>query len=96
MKNSIIDNSDHCYICKHYKNIERMGTEVHHCIHGIANRKIADKDGLYVKLCTQCHKLLHDKGLHDRDLQKAGEQAFIDYYKSSIPEFIKRYGKNYL
>ena len=96
MKKSIIDDSEYCYICKRFKHIKRYGTEVHHCIHGVANRQLADKDGLTVRLCNQCHRLLHDKGLHDRDLQQIAEQAYINTYNASIPDFIKRYGKNYL
>ena len=44
--------------------------EVHHMIHGTANRKKADENGLTVHLCTRCHRLLHDKGVNDRELQK--------------------------
>ena len=79
-----------------YKGIQTRGTEVHHCIHGNANRRIADQDGLTVRLCNQCHRLLHDKGIHDRDLQETAEKAYLEYYNASIDDFIKRYGKNYL
>lgn len=96
MKKSIISNRDNCYICEMYKGIQTRGTEVHHCIHGNANRRIADQDGLTVRLCNQCHRLLHDKGIHDRDLQETAEKAYLEYYNASIDDFIKRYGKNYL
>lgn len=96
MVKSIIDDSNYCYICRRYKTIKRIGTERHHCIFGTGKRKLADQDGLTVMLCNQCHRLLHDKGLHALDLQQVAEQAYINYYKSSIPEFIQRYGKNYL
>lgn len=93
--NSIIENSDYCYICNHYKGILTIATDTHHCI-GAANRKKATKDGLVVRLCRQCHTLLHDKNLHYKDLQQIAEQAYIDHYNASIEDFIQRYGKNYL
>ena len=96
MKKSIISNRTNCYICEMYHGIETRGTELHHCIHGNANRKIADKDGLTVKLCNTCHRLLHDKGIHDRDLQQIAERSYLEHYNKTVNDFIKRYGKNYL
>ena len=87
---SIIHDWDECYICGAY------GTEVHHCIHGTANRRLADKDGLTVNLCHACHMRLHDKGEYDRELQKIAQQRWMEYYGKSVDEFRKRYGKNYL
>lgn len=79
-----------------YHGIEVTGSETHHAIHGYANRKLADQDGLTVRLCKTCHTLLHDKGIHDRDLQQIAEKAYLEYYNASVEDFIKRYGKSYI
>ena len=95
MKKSIIDNSEYCFICKRWHDINIQANHIHHCLHG-SNRKKADADGLTVPLCYRCHTLLHDKGYHDKDLQQIAEQAYLDHYNASIEDFIQRYGKNYL
>ena len=87
---SIMHNGDSCYICGSY------ATETHHCLHGTANRKLADKDGLTVRLCRTCHMNLHDKGWYDIDLKKLAQQRWMEYYERSVDEFRERYGKSYL
>ena len=82
------EDKETCYICG------QMAYEWHHCWHGTANRKLADKDGLIVKLCHNCHMNLHDKGYFDRELQKLAEVRWMEYYEMSESEFIKRYGKS--
>lgn len=91
-KESIIhtENTESCYLCGQY------ATDRHHVIHGTANRKLADKDGLTVMLCHSCHMKLHDKGNFDKELQKIGQKAWMEYYGKTANEFRKRYGKNYL
>lgn len=87
---SIIHDTDFCYICGQY------ATQVHHCIHGTANRRLADKDGLTVRLCVTCHTNLHDKGMYDAELQKLAQTRWMEYYGKSEDDFRKRYGKSYL
>lgn len=89
---SIIQNSNDecCYICGQW------ATDTHHCLHGTANRRLADKDGLTVRLCHRCHKALHDKGNMDRELQRIAQSKWMEYYSRSEDDFIKRYGKSYL
>lgn len=87
---SIIQETNECYICGQYP------TEVHHCIHGIGRRILADKDGLTVNLCHRCHMRLHDTGFYDKELQKAAQVRWMEYYERSIDEFRARYGKSYI
>ena len=92
MKSIIQDEckQDYCYICgKH-------ADALHHCWHGSANRKLADKDGLTVKLCNICHMNLHDNGIFDRDLQRIAEERWIEHYQKTEDDFRKRYGKSVL
>ena len=65
-------------------------------MHGTANRQLAERDGLKVNLCQNCHRLLHDKGFGDKYLQQVAEEAWLDFYERTVEDFIRRYGKNYL
>ena len=79
-----------CFICGQY------GEQVHHALHGTANRKLADKDGLTVRLCHRCHMNLHDHGSFDRELQRLAQVRWMEHFEKSEDEFRKRYGKSYL
>jgi len=87
---SIISNEEKCYICG-----RRYGLEAHHCLHGSANRKLADKYGLVVYLCSRCHYTLHnqDKSL-DRYMEQVAQKAFEQKY--SHEDYMKLFRKNYL
>lgn len=91
-KGSIIhtSNKESCFICGQY------ATECHHAMHGTANRKLADEDGLTVMLCHTCHMNLHDKGNFDRELQKIAQQRWMEFYDKTADEWQKRYGKSYI
>lgn len=65
-------------------------------IFGTAKRKLADQDGLTVHLCHYHHFMLHRHGLHKEELQQLAEKTWLEHYKKSIEDFIKRYGRNYL
>lgn len=93
---SIITDDDWCFIHRIYLHADIPGTENHHCIHGFANRKLADADGLTVRLCHNCHRLLHDKGYHDKDLQRMAQECWMQENNKTKEDFIKRYGKSYL
>lgn len=86
-----------CCLCDHMQYLEK-----HHCIHGNANRKLADQDGLWIWLCQFCHRIdrtaVHgpEGKLTDLKLKQDAERAWLDYYGKSIPDWIARYGKNYL
>lgn len=81
------DEKGRCFICQRY-----TATETHHMLHGI-RRKAADKHGLIVNLCHECHMRLHDKGEHDRELQ---ELAQIEFEKTHTrAEWMEIFGKNY-
>ena len=88
---SIITDKEECYLCKC-----TVGLETHHVWHGTANRRLAEEDGLTVPLCQTCHRRVHDQGINDKFLMRAGERAWIEHTGQSVVEFIKRYGRNYL
>ena len=84
------ESKETCYICG------QLANEWHHAIHGTANRKLADQDGLTVKLCHRCHMNLHDKGNFDRELQRLAQVSWMEHYEKSADDFRKRYGKSYI
>ena len=93
---SIIQEEKQCYICETTYNLE-----CHHCIHGTANRKLAEKDGLKVWLCVAHHR--GDFGVHgkfgsmlDLKLKQTAELVWMTYYGKTEEQFIKRYGKSYI
>lgn len=89
-RKSIIDQPEGCYLCGIWN-----ATERHHVLHGTANRKKAEEDGLTVMLCHACHASVHDKGIGDRLLQQVGQFTWEHVY-GDRDAFIARYGKNYL
>lgn len=93
---SIMQDDDCCYICKKMGYHTYKWLEKHHCLHGTANRRLADKDGLVVYLCRHHHKALHNEGQWDKELQKEAQIRWMEYYERSVDEFRSRYGKSYL
>ena len=90
LKSIVQKEDDRCFICG-----RQFGLAEHHALHGVANRKLADKYHLVVKLCERCHYVLHnqDKEL-DRYVERAAQQAFEEKY--SHDEFMRIFKKNYL
>ena len=96
MSKSIIQdpNDRTCYACGSTIDLHR-----HHCIYGIANRKKAEQDGLWVYLCPEHH--LHPvNGVHGRNyklnkvLHIVAQRAYEA--KHSHDAYMKRYHLNYL
>ena len=90
------DDMVNCFIHKKYLGVEVKGTELHHVIHGVANRKIADQEKCFCMLCSNCHRLLHDNGYHDKDLQQIAEKAWLEYNNETVEDWIQLFGKNFL
>lgn len=78
-----------CFVCGSGRDIE-----VHHCLHGTANRRLAEEDGLVIYLCHSCHQDLHDKGTFDRSIQHLAQETYISKL-GSREDFRRRYGRFY-
>lgn len=89
-KRSIIpgDQDDTCYICGKHGMMD-----VHHMLHG-PYRKMADHYRLTVHLCKNCHRLLHDTGLNDRELQRLAQKTFEKEYGHD--RWMDEFGKSWL
>lgn len=90
---SVIDKRMVCHHCG-----SEVDLQSHHMLKGVAYRWKAEQDGLFVMLCASCHAFLHGKDGHALDLQykQEAERAWLEHYHKTIPDFIARYGKNYL
>ena len=92
MKSVLQEDTSYCFVCGRY------GTEIHHCIYGSANRRLADKYKLVVGLCYAHHR--GNNGVHggnkelDIMLKQLAQMRFIEEYKDS--DFIAIFGRNYL
>lgn len=83
-----------CYLCQ-----KQGPTELHHILHGTGYRKIADKLGLVVYLCHDCHQGtdgIHGKNGHERDidLKKIAQHTYEHLH--SHEEWMQIVGRNYL
>ena len=81
------DTAERCYLCR-----KRGRLEVHHCLHG-RNRRAADEMGLTVHLCGECHRRLHDRGEHDRELEALAQETYEELYGHGA--WMARVGKNF-
>lgn len=82
------DDKDRCFLCGKYGRMD-----VHHCLHGSYRRK-ADQYGLMVHLCRSCHMRLHDRGDHDKDLQRMAQEEFEKVYGHE--KWMQEFGRNFL
>lgn len=78
-----------CYRCKVWKM-----TEEHHLMNGVGIRKKADKDGLVVQLCRDCHNIIHTNADERKKLKVKAQREYESTHTHD--EWMKRYHKNYI
>lgn len=73
-KSIIVDDMEHCKLCG------SPYVEIHHCLHGTANRKKADKYNLVIPLCHEHHtggkQSAHLNARYDLMYKKMAQKAF--------------------
>ena len=83
-----------CFFCP------STNTERHHCLHGTANRRKCDEDGLFVPLCHLHHRGtfgVHGRDGHEKDEElKRWAQRKYEKEIGTRDDFLSRYGRNYL
>lgn len=94
MSKSIMQQEKKCWACGTTLNLHH-----HHCIYGIANRKKAEADGLWVYLCTD-HHIGVINGVHGQNF-KLNKILHIEAQKAYEAKhghdaYMKRYHLNYL
>lgn len=91
-RRSIIQQEKKCLLCG-----ATYGCELHHCIHGTAGRKIADKLGLTVWLCAEHHRgnvSPHQNRDIDLRLKRLAQTEYEK--KHTREEWLEKVGRNYL
>lgn len=81
-----------CYVCGCTRNLE-----IHHAMHGTANRTLATKYQLLVWLCRMHHTSsigVHSDVILDTRIKKDAQRAFEKIYGHSF--WMKTFRKNYL
>lgn len=90
---SIMQREKKCYVCD-----KVHGLHLHHCLHGTANRKNADKYGLVIWLCPEHHT--GQMGVHHNpwmdNLIKAEAQSAFEHQVGDRELFMSIFGKSYL
>ena len=94
---SIVSNERECFICRRiYQLTMTEGLELHHMIHGTANRKNSDRLGLTVYLCHHHHRLLHDKGEFDDWMMQTAQESWQKVNGKGPSEWRAIFGKSFL
>lgn len=90
---SIIQHEKECYFCGRTDNLD-----IHHCIHGTANRKNADKYGLKIYVCKDHHTMgpdaIHRNAQIDNQVKQMAQKKFEETHTRE--QFIGIFGKSYL
>ena len=93
MDSVMTNNMKRCFLCG-----SRGPLQIHHCIHGTANRKNSEHYGLKVPLCMECHtgpNGVHNNRKKDLQLIVLAQLKFESLY-GDREEFRKVFGKSWL
>lgn len=89
----IVSDMSHCFVCG------SPYVEIHHCIHGTANRKKSEKWKLKMPLCNKHHtgskESPHQNADIDKHYKQMAQQYFEDHY-GTREYFRKEFGKSFL
>lgn len=90
-----------CFLCRMenpYAELTHKGLEKHHFMHGNANRKLAERYGLWGYLCPYHHqdspKSVHKCHETDLILMQTAQDSFESLYGHK--QWMTIFGKNYL
>ena len=96
-----------CYLCRKDANalgylgeLTSEGLDKHHVIYGTADRKLSEKNGLWVYLCKRHHNedhgpfAVHYNRAVREDLCRDAERVYLETH--SFDEWMATFGKNYL
>jgi hypothetical protein len=91
-KRSILQEEKVCFLCGTTLNLE-----LHHVLHGTAMRKIADKLGLTVWLCSEHHRGKNSPHMNkaiDTDLKRFAQSEYEKRHDRF--DWMAKVGRNYL
>lgn len=86
----------YCFLCGK----QGIPLERHHLIGGTANRRLSEKYGLVVYLCSECHRTgehaAHRNAETAKMLHQYAEKIWLQEQNATVEDFIRVFGKNYL
>lgn len=85
-------NDEYCFVCGSTRNLE-----LHHIMHGTANRRLSTRYKLTCWLCKGCHtgkNGVHHNAVLNRHLQQVAQTKFEETHTHE--EWMKLFKKNYL
>ena len=101
---SLLQETKECYLCRKAlgpaADLPSEGLEKHHIIYGTGNRKIADREGLWIYLCHYHHNQdeksgsVHYKRQVREELSQEAERAFLQNH--SLDDWMRLFTKNWL
>ena len=101
MKGIVTEYDSVCFLCG------RPAEAEHHLVFGIASRELAEKDGLKVPICNDCHNAgairnrLHDNPVSEKLSKMIGQLAWekekiLDMYASDKEQTKKQVRKEFM
>lgn len=87
---TIIQDTRECYRCGKVGTLHR-----HHVLAG-AYRQGAERLGLKIYLCPECHREVHDNEDLMKEYRRLGQLKAMEFYGWSVEEFIQKIGRNFL
>ena len=89
---SILQEVRYCKVC----GFEEPVLARQHVFEGPANRRQSAKYGLWVWVCPDCHKDIHERPEAYKKLKQDAQEIAMKTYGWSVDDFRRIFGKNYL
>ena len=92
---SILQTEKKCWVCGCKNNLH-----LHHTLYGGDKRRLSDKYGLTIWLCSKHHNM-SDEGVHynkelDLRVKQMAQMECMQHYNMSMEEWLKIFRRNYL
>ena len=87
---TIIQDTRECYRCGKTEPLH-----LHHLLAG-SYRGDAEKLGLKIYLCPECHRYVHDHEKVMREYRKMAQMKAMEFYDWTVDEFISKIGRSFL
>lgn len=94
-KDSLFETEEgRCYLCKYFEEDPPITTVRHEIIHGIANRELSKRYGLWINICVPHHEDIHNNPGEYEFLKEAAQALFEEVYPEE--DFLTIFGRKYI
>ena len=87
---TIIQDERVCYRCGKTENLHK-----HHALAG-SYRGNAERLGLKIYLCPECHRFVHDHEDIMKEYRKMAQLKAMEFYGWSVDDFIRKVGRSFI